>query len=82
MAACLGMSTDLFFPPENIGGPRKGRGVPGEKERIEQAKEICRRCPVRQECLEWSIGSPHRGMEVGIWGGMDTAERRKYASSG
>jgi WhiB family transcriptional regulator, redox-sensing transcriptional regulator len=75
LAACAGISTDLFFPPENIGGPREGRGVAGEKERVERAKKICERCPVRDECLEYSIDLGC----VGIWGGMDTAERREYA---
>lgn len=69
------MSTDLFFPPENIGGPREGKGVSGERERIGMAKEICLRCPVRAECLEYSIDNDC----VGIWGGMDTGERRDYA---
>ena len=76
-AACAGMDTDLFFPRENIGGPARGRGVSGEKDRMRQAMQACQRCPVRQECLMFAI--EHN--EWGVWGGMDTADRRNYARS-
>lgn len=75
LAACAGMDTDLFFPRENIGGPQQGRGVAGERERIRQAMMVCRQCPVRQDCLEYAINLDC----VGIWGGMDTRARRRYA---
>ena len=39
---------------------------------IEQAKEICRRCPVRAECLEYALMLPIRH---GIFGGLDEVER-------
>jgi WhiB family transcriptional regulator, redox-sensing transcriptional regulator len=76
LAACIGMDTDLFFPRENIGGPQQGKGVSGEKERMRAARETCRVCPVRQECLQYAIEMDC----LGIWGGMDTGERRKYAA--
>lgn len=75
LAACLGMNTDLFFPRENIGGPREGRGITGERDRACAAKEVCSGCPVRLECLEFAIDHDC----TGIWGGMDYRERLRYA---
>ena len=75
LAACQGMDTDLFFPAENIGGPRRGKGISGEKERMEQAKGICSSCQVRQECLDYALGS---GEEFGVYGGMTPKERQRY----
>jgi hypothetical protein len=66
---------DLWFPPDNPGGPKDGHGVLGEPERIRAAKRICRDCPVKMECLLYSI--EHNC--VGIWGGLDTHERRAWA---
>lgn len=77
LAACAGMDTDLFFPQENIGGPQKGKGVSGEKERVKRALDVCRECPVRRECLLYSI---ELNCTHGIFGGMDAAERRNYAA--
>jgi WhiB family redox-sensing transcriptional regulator len=77
LAACAGMDTDLFFPQENIGGPQRGRGVSGEKERVKRALDICRECPVRRECLLYAI---ELNCTHGIFGGMDAAERRNYAA--
>lgn len=42
---------------------------------VREAKAICNVCPVRQRCLDFAI----RNEEVGIWGGMTTTERRRYA---
>jgi WhiB family redox-sensing transcriptional regulator len=38
-----------------------------------RAKLICRRCPVRTECLAEALDSR---IEFGIWGGMTERERR------
>ena len=75
LAACAGMDTDDFFPRENIGGPQRGKGMSGERERMRKAREVCRDCPVRLECLMYAIELDC----TGIWGGMDAIERRKYA---
>jgi len=41
------------------------------------AKKICwEECPVRTECLLESI---QNGEKHGIWGGLDTTERKAYA---
>jgi WhiB family redox-sensing transcriptional regulator len=38
-----------------------------------EGKSYCFRCPVRVECLEFAIARD----EIGVWGGMTTAERRR-----
>lgn len=75
-AACLGLfgktGKDLFFPVDNPGGPKTGKGVPGERERIMKAKQICAECPVITECLEFALETE----TLGIWGGTTEGERR------
>ncbi|GGS96683.1 WhiB family transcriptional regulator [Streptomyces violaceus] len=61
-AACSTADSDLFFPDEDT-----------PKERIEQAKQICAACPVRQACLEDAI---RRGESEAICGGLTERERR------
>jgi WhiB family redox-sensing transcriptional regulator len=38
------------------------------------AKRICRRCPVRTECLDYAMEAP---VDHGVWGGMTERERRR-----
>jgi WhiB family redox-sensing transcriptional regulator len=38
-----------------------------------EAKAICRRCPVIEECLTWALDS---GQDLGVWGGQAEDERR------
>jgi WhiB family redox-sensing transcriptional regulator len=62
-AACRGEDVDLFFPA----------GHRGEfAAQVEEAKEICRACPVREACLLDAINKPEK---YGIWGGLDELER-------
>ena len=43
------------------------------RDREAEAKRVCRRCPVRSECLQYAL----RVREpLGIWGGLDALERR------
>jgi WhiB family transcriptional regulator, redox-sensing transcriptional regulator len=76
-AACLGMfddtGEDLFFPPDNPGGPKAGKGITGEKERVDKARAICSTCPVKKECLNYAIEHECQG----IWGGTTDSERKK-----
>lgn len=58
-ANCLGIDPDLFFPE---------RGVSSA-----QAKNVCLRCVVKEECLEYAL---QNGEKFGIWGGMSERERR------
>lgn len=69
-AACAGMDTGLFYPPEIT--ERKRRGVTGERERVELAKKICADCGVRIECLEFALDNRE---EHGLWGGLTPRER-------
>ena len=46
----------------------------GGMEAINFAKKICALCPVKSECLDFSI---RVGDSFGIWGGLPPRERRK-----
>ena len=59
-ANCRGADPDLFFPE---------RGAS-----TRTAKQICRECTVRDECLEFAIVSSEK---FGIWGALSERERRK-----
>lgn len=59
-ANCLGVDPDLFFPE---------RGAS-----TREAKEVCRGCVVREECLEYAITHAEK---FGIWGGLSERERRR-----
>ena len=59
-AACTSVDPELFFPT---------RG-----ESVDEAKAVCRGCPVRGECLEYALG---RGEKYGLWGGASERERRR-----
>lgn len=63
-AACRTADPELFFPVSQA-GPSVGQ--------IEQAKQLCRACPVREPCLGWALGHGHVS---GIWGGTTEDERR------
>ena len=52
-ALCAGRDTEVFFPE-------------GDQPTI-IAKSVCRRCPVRPDCLAHAIGHRER---YGIWGGF------------
>ena len=60
LANCLGVDPDLFFPE---------RGAS-----TREAKEVCRGCVVRDDCLEYALAN---GEKFGIWGGMSERERRR-----
>ena len=57
---CLGVDPDLFFPE---------RGAS-----TREAKEVCKGCVVREDCLEFALAN---GEKFGIWGGMSERERRR-----
>lgn len=62
-AACREMDPDLFFPI----------GTAGESlVQIDEAREVCRRCPVCGPCLRWALDSG----SAGVWGGTTEDERR------
>lgn len=63
-AECLDKDPELFFPVGNTGPALL---------QIEEAKSVCRRCPVMDTCLQWALES---GQDSGVWGGMSEDERR------
>lgn len=56
-ANCRGVDPDLFFPER------------GESTR--EAKEVCRGCVVREDCLDYVLRT---GEKFGIWGGLSQRE--------
>ncbi|MBQ1109357.1 WhiB family transcriptional regulator [Streptomyces sp. 404i] len=63
-AACREEDPDLFFPIGSTG--------PAVVQ-IEEAKAVCRTCPVQAACLEWALENKQ---DSGIWGGLSENERR------
>ena len=59
-ASCSGVNPDLFFPER------------GDTTRY--AKEVCRGCVVREDCLEYAVRHHEK---FGIWGGTSERERAR-----
>lgn len=59
-ALCAEVGGDFFFPE---------KGQPSAP-----AKQVCRSCEVRAECLEYALENDE---PFGIWGGMSERERRR-----
>lgn len=57
------LDENLFFPQKGHGGP----------ETAKSAKEMCRSCPVRAECLAFAT---ENRLQYGIWGAMGVEEMR------
>ncbi|MFQ6144465.1 WhiB family transcriptional regulator [Streptomyces seoulensis] len=62
-AACLCEDPELFFPVGEAGPALR---------QVEEAKAVCRRCPVLSQCLDWAVA---HGV-LGVWGGLTDDERR------
>ena len=59
--ACRQVDPNVFFP--EAGDPN-----------LDVAREICRSCPVRLECLDFAVSE---GISHGVWGGASERERRR-----
>ncbi len=59
-ALCLEVSPELFFPTQG--------------ELVSDAKQICVRCEVRADCLDYAMT---HNESHGIWGGKTREERRR-----
>ncbi|MFE7837003.1 WhiB family transcriptional regulator [Streptomyces sp. NPDC057474] len=69
-AVCLRVDPDLFFPI----------GVSGlTLAQVDEAKGVCGRCPVVEQCLDWAM---RVGQVEGIWGGTTESERRAMRRRG
>jgi hypothetical protein len=60
-AACAGMGTTLFFSGK------------GDNRWVAEAKVMCARCDVVEECLQWAIDT---GSRHGVFGGLTPRERQ------
>ncbi|MEU1514582.1 WhiB family transcriptional regulator [Streptomyces sp. NPDC005811] len=63
-AACRSEDPELFFPIGEDGPSRR---------QIEQARAVCRSCPVMRACGTWAV---RHGERHGVWGAMTAGERR------
>ena len=64
-ATCATADPDLFFPEDS-------------RSPVTEAKDICAGCPVRPECLQYSLDAAE---EFGVWGGLTEKERRNLLRS-
>ena len=62
--ACQQSDPELFFPVATRGPALR---------QLAKAKEVCERCPVQVQCLEYALQS---GQSFGVWGGASEEERR------
>ncbi len=69
-SACKDEDPELFFPVGETGPALLQE---------EQAKAVCRRCPVTEECLRWALDS---GQDHGVWGALTERERRAVKRRG
>jgi WhiB family redox-sensing transcriptional regulator len=63
--ACADEDPELFFPIGDTGPALL---------QIEEAKAVCRRCPVLERCASWALET---GEAHGVWGGMSEDDRRR-----
>ena len=68
--ACRDENPELHFPI-GTSGPALLQ--------VEQAKAVCRRCSVTDDCLAWALA---KNQEFGVWGGMSEEERRALKRRG
>ena len=83
-AACLSEDPDLFFPWDDEDQDWQDLALCAETDpelffpekggSVREAKAVCRRCPVRPECLEYALANDIRH---GIWGGLSWPQRRE-----
>ena len=80
-AACGGLPTPMFFPPEKE-RPR-GRNARRRREAHDRAayaagKAVCDRCPVRAECAAHAVAADEKW---GLWGGLRPDQRQHQGAT-
>jgi WhiB family redox-sensing transcriptional regulator len=68
-ARCRGVSPDYFYGADNESRDLRVR-------REQQAKQICRSCPVLGHCRSYAVNSRE---SFGIWGALTPRERQRLA---
>ena len=63
-ALCAQVGGDIWFPE-------------GQGSSAKDAKEMCRTCPVRRQCLEDALSRPASEDGTGVFGGLSVKERRQ-----
>lgn len=63
-AACKGLPYEMFFPER------------GANTSLKEAKAICAKCPVKQDCLRYATNNR---IDFGIWGGTSANQRIRRA---
>ena len=66
-AACRDSDPELFFPVT-------GHETPAYARQVEQARQVCRRCPVLDECRTWALDH----LPYGVAGGLTADGRAHY----
>lgn len=64
-SSCKDEDPEMFFPAG------VGRRFDAQ---VEEAQQVCRPCPVREQCLEWALNARQ---DTGVWGGLSEQERRR-----
>jgi len=67
-ALCGGMSFAAFFGAASDERPTMKRSE------ISYARRVCAACPVKRECLDWSLTN---GEAFGVWGGTSGRQRSR-----
>jgi WhiB family transcriptional regulator, redox-sensing transcriptional regulator len=68
-AACRPYDSEIFFPVRS----------PNRNKDTAKAKAVCRKCPVREECLQAAMDGREK---IGIWGGLTPEERGRLHRRG
>ena len=63
-AACAQVGGDMWYPEQG--------------ESVEPAKQVCARCPVKAECLDFALET---GDRWGVWGALSDRQRRAVRRS-
>lgn len=63
-AACRGLATVMDPHPRYL-----------DQRSIAEARQVCRRCPVSDECLGWVLSLPESADPGGVCAGLTEAER-------